>query len=139
MLLPIIVHLRAMQLYTHHAHNLCARIVFQQDHDFFGEVYSALDGEYDGVVERQIGLFGEDKLDLTAIIVQVHSKLKGLPTVGVKENKVFYTQLLEMEKQLLSAIQAVINTGVSEGTRQMLGDICDRSEVRQYKIKQRLK
>lgn len=139
MLLPIIVHLRAMQLYTHHAHNLCARIVFQQDHDFFGEVYSALDGEYDGVVERQIGLFGEDKLDLTAIIVQVHSKLKGLPTVGVKENKVFYTQLLEMEKQLLSAIQAVINAGVSEGTRQMLGDICDRSEVRQYKIKQRLK
>ena len=138
MLTPILIHLRAMQLYSHHAHNLCARVPFHQDHEFFGEVYEALEGEYDNVIERQIGLHGEDGLDLNEILAGIHGITQHLETINVNENKTFYINLQSMEVKLLALIKSIIPS-VSEGTRQMLGDICDRSEVRQYKISRRLK
>jgi DNA-binding ferritin-like protein len=137
-MIPILIQLRSMQLYAHHAHNLCARIVFMQDHEFFGDAYGVYETDYDGVIERIIGTKGDDGLELSSILLAVSSKLKE-PMIGVKENKVFYTKLISMENELRVLIGQEIKAGVSEGTRQMLGDICDRSEVRCYKIQQRLK
>ena len=61
------------------------------------------------------------------------------PSTGVKENKVFYQFQLMMEQELCKKISMAIAAGVSPGTEQMLGDLCDKSEVRQYKIKQRIR
>jgi hypothetical protein len=44
-----------------------------------------------------------------------------------------------MEMDLCKLIPAIISQGATEGTKQLLGDICNRSEMRQYKIKQRIK
>lgn len=137
-MIPVIIHLRAMQMYAHHAHNLCARVVFFQDHDAFGAFYSEYEGDYDDVVERQIGLAGDGGLELSAILSGVAQKLSGKPTVGVKENAIYFATLLTMEQELCSTIKPLLPS-VSEGTRQLLGEICNKSEKRQYKIKQRLK
>jgi DNA-binding ferritin-like protein len=92
----LLIHLRAMQLFTQHAHNLCGRVAFQQDHEFFGGVYEALDADYDSVVERIIGLGGEQDLELGSILLGVSAVLKGSPSIGVKENSVYYKHLLGM-------------------------------------------
>jgi hypothetical protein len=44
-----------------------------------------------------------------------------------------------MEQELCKKISMTIAAGVSPGTEQLLGNLCDFSEVRQYKIKQRIK
>lgn len=139
MLKPLLIQLRAMQLFAHSAHNLCARVPFFQDHDFFGSAYSAHESEYDNVAERQIGLFGEMDLALGPLASAVAAKLQPCPSIGVKENSVFFQYQLQLEMELCKLIAQMIAAGLSEGTRQMLGNIYDASEVRQYKIKQRLK
>ena len=135
----LLIQLRAMNLFSHSAHNLVDGINFFSDHAFFGDAYSAHDSAYDDVAERTIGTLGEDSLRLENIAAGAAIKLKGCPSVGVKENSAFYQYLLQMEQNLCIMIQATIQAGASEGTKQMLGNICDTSEMRQYKIKQRLK
>jgi DNA-binding ferritin-like protein len=136
---PLLIHLRAMNLFSHSCHNLVDGIAFHEDHAFFASSYEAADDEYDSVAERTIGIKGEAELSLAPIAAGAAIKLKGAPSVGVKENSLFYQHLLQMEQELCMLIQAEIQLGASEGTRQMLGNICDASEMRQYKIKQRLK
>lgn len=135
----LLIHLRAMNLFSHSAHNLVARVPFHSDHNFFGEVYEELNGEYDGVAERTIGLMGEGPLRLQDIMAGVSAKLAAAPSIGVKENGVFYKALLQMEMDLCKLCSMVIAQGATEGTKQLLGDVCNKSEMRQYKIKQRIK
>ena len=136
----ITIQLRAMQLFAHSAHNLCARMVFHSDHEFFGDAYSAYEGEYDGVIERIIGTKDESLVKLQDILQAVVMKLQSAPSIGVKENSIFYQYLLSMENELYMLIEKEIKSvGVSCGTEQMLGNIADASEIRKYKIKQRLK
>lgn len=136
----LLVHLRAMQLFTHNAHNMCARLAFFQDHEFFGETYKSIENSYDDVIERIIGLTSEDSvLSLQDIISRVDIKLKNAPSKSVKENLTFYTFLLEMETQLYVIIEKIITSKPTCGTEQLVGEIANQCEMRQYKIKQRIK
>lgn len=135
----LLIHLRAMQMFSHSAHHLVSRIVFHSDHEFFGGLYSELSGDYDSVAERLIGLSGEEQMELSSILIGVATKLKGCPSIGVRENSEFYRYQLALEDQLNALISNLIKLGVSVGTEQMIGDIADRSESRKYKIKQRIK
>ena len=130
--------LRAMNLFAHSAHTLVARTPFHSDHEFFG-VYSELDDDYDAIVGRMIGLFGEEPAELGSIVAGAAQKLAGSPSIGVKENSIFYVKQLQFEKELCSLISKVIAAGVSPGTEQTLGTICEKSEIRQYKCQQRIK
>lgn len=132
--------LRAMQIYAHAAHHLVARAPFHSDHEFFGEVYPEYEADFDGVSERIIGLHGEEYMNLNEQLAAVSSKLQGLPTTGVKENATFYQALLQLEQELCSmGNQICKHPEASEGLKQLVGGICDKSEVRQYKMKQRIK
>lgn len=135
----LLIHLRAMNIFAHSAHNLVARTPFHSDHLFFGDTYEALDADYDAVIERMIGLYGEEGAELSSIMAAVAQKLAGVPSVGVKENSMFYAKLLQMEQELCSMITKLISAKVSPGTEQTLGTICEKSEIRQYLIKQRIK
>jgi len=139
-MLELLIHVRAMQISTHAAHQLCSRVAFHQDHEFFGEAYAAHEDAFDGIAERIIGLFGEDSLNLQSIMQQVLAKLAQAPSVGVKENAVFYQYLLAQEQAFCQMIDNYIKSKpCSEGVKQLLGDEANKSEMRQYKIKQRLK
>lgn len=133
--------LRALKLYAHQAHNLCGRVAFHQDHEFFAEVYEAAENDYDGVVERIIGLFGEEKAPTLAEEMSfIGQKVSNLPQMGVKENSAFYQVILQLEMEICAKIAAYCKSGqCSPGTEQLLGDVCNRLETEQYKIKQRLK
>lgn len=134
----IAISLRCLQLYAHNAHNLVSRMVFFQDHEFLGEVYSAAESNYDSVIERIIGL-GQEELDLSQLQVLACTKMTKLP-MQVSENLTFMQVILQLEKEISGLIEQKVKSGsCSVGTEQLLGDIADKSEVRQYKLKQRIK
>lgn len=131
--------LRAMQIYSQNAHHLVKGTPFHSDHAFFGDVYNGLAGDFDDVAERIIGVYGEDHLDLQNMLQTVLVKLSDAPSVGTTENKVFYEYQLKMEDKLKNLIKQIISSGVSPGIEQLIGDIANKSEMRCYKIKQRMK
>jgi DNA-binding ferritin-like protein len=133
----LIIQLRTMQLFAHNAHNLMAHLVFFSDHAFFADTYSALEDDYDAVVERTLGVEGEKATPLNTILKEVAIKLSKLPCLGIKENSVFFKAQLKLEQELCTMIAGLYPT-ISAGTQQLIGEIANQSEIRQYKIKQRI-
>ena len=125
--------LRALQLYAHNAHNLAKGKTFLEDHEFLGELYGAYEGEYDSIVERMIGL-GEEP-DLNDITKQAAD---AATANEFKDNENAFSVLLVTEKELCSSIDKDI-VDASNGTQNLLQTIADNSEMRQYKLKRRLK
>jgi len=125
--------LRALQLYAHNAHNLAKGKTFLQDHEFLGELYPAYEGEYDSIVERMIGL-GEEP-DLNDITKQAAD---AATANEFKDDENAFSVLLVTEKELCSSIEKDM-TDASNGTQNLLQTIADNSEMRQYKLKRRLK
>jgi DNA-binding ferritin-like protein len=132
--------LRSLQLYAHSCHHLAARVVFLQDHEFLAEIYNAAETDYDAISERIIGMMGEEQYpSLGEQMKAVFAKVKDLPLAGIKQNAVMFNAILQLEQEICAACAQAIASGVSEGTKQLIGDICNRLEVEQYKIKQRVK
>ena len=131
--------LRSMQIYSQNAHHLVKGTPFHSDHAFFGDVYNAVAEDFDDVAERIIGLYGEEHLNLQNMLQAVVAKLVDAPSTGVPDNKVFYEYQLKMEDKLKSLIKQIIASGVSPGVEQLIGEISNKSEMRCYKIKQRMK
>ncbi|NDC24782.1 MAG: hypothetical protein EBZ49_11750 [Proteobacteria bacterium] len=130
---------KALNLYARAAHHLAARTPFHSDHAFFAEVYGAADDAFDSIIERMIGLMGEESVGYPGILMEAASKVQKLPYAGVKENAMFYQVILDMEKQICAKASEIIQAGVTPGVEQLVGELCNQSEMRQYKIKQRIK
>jgi DNA-binding ferritin-like protein len=130
----IAILLRMAQLFAHNAHNLISGPSFFADHDFLGELYPVYESGYDSVVERMIG--SQMSPNLLAIQIAAIERLKVKPS-EVKSPEVF-KEILKIEIELRKLID-MAQPGLSEGTKQMLGNLADDSEVRQYKLMQRIK
>jgi len=138
-MLQLVVLFRAMQMFSHSAHLMCARTVFFQDHEFFGEVYGLAEGYFDKVSERMIGLGQEEQLKLQTVMASVCQKLASAPCCGVKENKEYYTFLLSQAEEACKLCDQICKAGASEGTKNLIAGIADDMEVLKYKISRRLK
>lgn len=135
----LLVHLRAMQLFAHAAHNLVSGPSFAPDHEFFGEAYAQHETDFDAVVERVIGLYGEQHVNFAEITLEAAKMLQSMKISGAVPNEKFFAQQLQHEQDLCNMIDKLCAMAdVSEGTKQMLGTIADLAEGRCYKIKQRL-
>lgn len=135
----LLAHLRAMQLFAHAAHNLVSGPSFAPDHEFFGDAYGAHEKDFDDLVERIIGKYGEQHVEFAALTMQAAQMLQKMKISGSISNEQFFEQQLAHEQQLCDLVdQLCAVKGVSEGTKQLLGNMADVSETRQYKIKQRL-
>jgi DNA-binding ferritin-like protein len=133
----IAITLRCLQMFAQNAHNLVKGAVFSQDHDFLGELYPAYDSEYDSVIERIIGTSDLSMPELTMIQQAAVDKLKSYGSQQ-PDNKSYLSIILKMEQELCSIIEMAIR-GASQGTQQLIGGIADISEMRQYKLKQRIR
>jgi DNA-binding ferritin-like protein len=129
------VILKTLNIFAHNAHNLVSRVVFNQDHEFLGEIYSEADSNYDDVVERMIGLGLSPNLnEINMLACQ--------KAVSIQLGQDNYSKLhacLDLEKASCQIIEQLVRSNqVSVGTEQLIGGIADKSEVRQYKLQQRL-
>ena len=139
-MMQLVVLFRAMQMFSHSAHLLCSKVVFFQDHEFFGETYGKAEGWFDAISERMIGLGQEEQLKLQPIMSAVTQKLSSAPSVGVAENKEYYKFLMTQAEEACKLCDQLCKGGqLSEGTRQLLGGIADELEVMKYKISRRIK
>jgi len=139
-MLQLAILFRAMQLFSHSAHNLCKGKTFHSDHDFFGDAYGKFEGYYDAIIERLIGFGYESHLDLASISLELSKKLVGAPSVNVQDNNEFYAYLLGQCEEAASLCGEFCKSGeLTEGTKQLLGGIADELEMLKYKISRRLK
>ena len=127
--------LRCEQLVSHNFHNTTRGMAFFADHEFFGEVYPELEGDYDAVVERCIGT-GED-INLCDVTTQAASKASAYDCSDMAADEMCAV-LLGMERAL-QAKCAELNKGASLGTQNLLQGIADKSEMRVYELRQRIK
>ena len=136
-LIEMAICFRAMQLYTHHAHNLVAHATFFSDHEFFGELYSFAEGAYDSLIERHVGTVS-DQINLAEVVAKAHQKIVSLQST-VKENKTYYLETLKLVDYILAECEKYKSAPVSIGTQNLIADLADKTEVIKFKIKQRVK
>jgi len=125
--------LRYMQFYAHNAHNACKGETFYSDHEELGALYGVYEGLYDNVIERMIGL--GQAVDLIKVQSEAVKMLEG-ETTPTAFNAAF-SAVLTCEEDLCKLISEA-NEGASLGTQDLLQAMCNDSETRQYKLKQRI-
>lgn len=137
-LFMIVCQLKLMNLLYHNAHNLTKGPNFVGDHSLFNDFYSVVEGDYDDVVERAIGMDLEHVADLSSQMSIVSKKIEALPSLENNEDR--FGIGLSLEQELCKMIEKTCaEEQCSMGLEQLIGNIADKSEARQYKIKQRLK
>lgn len=127
---------RSAQFYAHNAHNAAHGITFFEDHEFLGELYGKYEDAYDALVERMIAQ-GEP-FDFNAILTNAVSSMTGLADPSVNSTTVAFAVLMNLERQFCAEIDAIISEQ-TQGTQNLLAQFADDSEMRQYKIGQRIK
>lgn len=133
----LVCQLRMMNLFYHSAHNLSKGPAFEGDHEMFAEFYGAVDGDYDNVVERAIGMDLDSVADVCSQLKLVYQKLEKLPESSSNEQNFQIGN--QLEKELCKIVDHICSLEISSGLEQLIGEIGNQSEIRQYKIKQRCK
>ena len=135
--LNVAIRARTMQMYYHFCHNLVSGETFFQDHEAFGEFYPALEGDYDRLVEYMIATLGPKALDVKLVNESLFDELNKL-----KVDKLCCCEMfekgLELEQEYVKALTK-LDKMAPIGLRNLVGDLAEKSDVRTYKIKQRIK
>lgn len=142
----IVILLRAMSIFTHMAHHGVGRAVFLQDHEMLGDFYEAqleaFDEAMEGLIERMLasGMALSPTL-LFEISAAAASKVNSLASLPYVENGDWMRAVLALEEELCGLIDAEFaQGGITEGGRQLLGDIAKASQKpRQYFLRNRLR
>lgn len=126
---------RTAQLVTHNFHNLVKGITFFEDHEFLGELYGKYEDAYDACIERIIAFSG------TADVVGLTSKACAAAAQVSPDNKTsteMFSIVLNLEKNFCAIIKTAVPQS-TDGTQNFLQGLADESEMRQYKISQKIR
>lgn len=132
-LLKLAVICRSAQMMAHNFHNLCSGETFFSDHSFMGDLYGTYEEIYDGLIERLIGTgVPPDLVKVQQFAIQRLSQVPG-------DTDAMFQQVQSVEEEIRQVIEeAAASNQLSQGVLNTLAGIADDSEVRSYKIKQRL-
>lgn len=128
---------RTLQLYYHYCHNLVTGPSFTQDHAEFAMYYAQAEKDYDVIVEYMIANLGNKAFDTRAVNEVLLKKLASIKVEAMSAEEMF-EMALELEKEYQEALENLEAVG-SIGLKNALGAIAELSDVRVYKIQQRLK
>ena len=132
---PIITS-RLMQLYYHNCHHLTKGCSFFSDHEFFNTAYTALDSNYDRLSERYIAEYGVKAFETGTIITKIQEDLIEYK-IETFDCKLMFDNALKLEKKYQQELQTLDKTA-SLGLKNLIGDLAEQSDVRIYKIQQRI-
>jgi DNA-binding ferritin-like protein len=131
------IKFREAQIFAHAAHNLVQGSSFFSDHEFLGEAYEAYTKAYDDTIERMIGLGTQEVNPLNITAEAANDALENYKLDNADSYDIFYA-LLGLEKNICEIVRDIIEKGVTHGTSNLLEGFADQSEMRQYKINQRI-
>ena len=127
---------RASQLFAHSCHNLVRGSTFLADHPFLGDLYEAYEEAYDDVIERMIGL--DYVFDINQITREAGNLAANYPVQSMDAKEMF-SALLQLEIVIQTLIKAESKPETLLGVQDLIQGLADDSQMRAYKIKQRLK
>jgi len=131
----LIITFRCAQFVAHNFHNYAKGYSFFADHEFLGTLYGTYEEAYDSLVERTIG--SNKAIDLRDITSQAAERAKAFPAETMSCDEMFAT--LQSIKESICVWCKTYTPGATLGTANLLADLADKSEARQYKLKQRIK
>ena len=145
MVLEYVGFMRAMQLWFHGAHHLTSGVSFSGDHvNLYGRIYQTIEDQIDGVIEKAIGLFGDEMgcpLHITEKALEIMSeypspielKHTGQAAVGLQLEKDF----LKFSQNFYNALKS---TGaMTLGLDDMIMANANAHETHVYLLQQRVK
>lgn len=131
----VALQLSILGTFARRAHHDTQGPTFFEDHETFGDLYQAYDAAYDSVVERIIGL--GNNIDLSKLAIDAATKAAFHPNEHSPEK--LFADLLSGEKNLCAVCTAdMMKPGTTEGTKNLLAQLCDDSEKRQFLVQKRI-
>ena len=95
-------HLRMMHLWFHGAHHLVSGVSFSGDHaNLFGTIYTEIQEQMDGAIEKFVGLIGEDMGDPLAITSKALEAMQTYQSPAHRSATAIAMTGLQIEKDFL--------------------------------------
>jgi DNA-binding ferritin-like protein len=135
-LMAALIKARAMQLYYHYCHNLVTGKDFHSDHAFFAATYAAMELNYDALAEYFVALNGNKAFKTKQVSKLVQEELEGMSVESMSAEEM-YKEALKMEAEYQTYLAAT-NKAAPLGLQNAVQGMATESDVRVYKIKQRL-
>ena len=137
--------MRMMQLWFHAAHHLTRGTSFSGDHvNLYGKIYQAIEDQIDGVIEKAVGLFGDEMacpLNVTEKALEIMSeypspielKSAGQAAVGLQIERDF----LKFSQAMYDALKRA--NAMTLGLDDMIMANANAHESHVYLLQQRIK
>lgn len=132
----LIIISRSLQLYYHYCHNLVSGPGFHADHKFFGKSYKELEADYDLLVEYCVSMYGKEGFITQEITDMVARQLSDLSVEEMSAEEM-YEKSIELEKEYQEYI-VKLNSKAPLGLQNTVQDFATKSDIRSYKMKQRI-
>ena len=136
-LFELIALLRAAQVSHHHAHWTTKGPSFVGDHELFGELYQAIDPEFDTLAEKAVSMYGPKVVDPCAQLTHMYGCMKEWE----KESNLVSRAIL-VERTLQIAFKTYIGelnkaNELPIGVDNFIRQLADSHERALYKLGQR--
>jgi hypothetical protein len=138
--------LRAMQLWYHGAHHITRGVGFPGDHaTIYSEFYSKIEEEFDGAVEKALGLSNDENLACPLCITSMAAHvISNYPSPAKCTSLGIASAALEMEKDYQKIVKTMYNELKDAGCMTLgLDDFlmasANEHESHIYKLQQRVK
>ena len=137
--------MRMMQLWFHGAHHLVRGESFAGDHvEIYGKIYQAIEDQIDGVIEKAIGLFGDDCACPVKITMLASDIMSSYPSPMKMNGSGIAAVGLKIERDFLQLSQAVYDSldemgAMTLGLDDMIMATANAHETHVYLLQQRIK
>lgn len=138
--------LRAMQLWYHGAHHITRGVGFSGDHaTIYGDFYAKIEEEFDGAVEKALGLSNNEDLACPLCITSMaNTVISNYPSPAKCTSLAIASAALEMEKDYLELVETMYSElkdagAMTLGLDDFLMASANEHEGHVYKLQQRVK
>ena len=134
---------RAMIAWYHAAHHVTKGAGFGGDHvNIYGEIYTQLDEDLDTIVEKGIGLTGDETLaDPVSSLSLAATKLAQYPAAANQDAETIASHAFALSKEYIAFIESIYSQfeacGMSLGLDDLLQGLANQYETYVYLLQQR--
>lgn len=134
---------RAMIAWYHAAHHVTKGTGFGGDHvNIYGQIYTQLDEDLDQIVEKGIGLTGDETLaDPVSSLSLAATKLAQYPAAANQDAETIASHAFALSKEYIAFIESIYSQfdacGMSLGLDDLLQGLANQYETYVYLLQQR--
>lgn len=145
MMCQYVSFMRMMQLWFHGAHHLVHGESFAGDHvEIYGKIYQTIEDQIDGVIEKAVGLFGDECACPVKVTMMAAKMMSAYPSPIEMNASGVAAVGLHIEKDFLSFSQEIYDglksmDAMTLGLDDMIMATANAHETHVYLLQQRIK